>query len=238
MGALTVRTPSERLALTRCGSMSAGRVVRNSKRPVRRARRRRLPSLRLSDLAGDDQLVVVDVDVDVILVHAGQFDLDQVRVVGFADVGPGRPGRGQGRVKARSRTPCSSAALRLDSSNHGTGQPRDIARAAAGRKLCHRGTSCDSDQGAWGTCLDDRRCPGTASGASPDRLVVCAPGPRRRARDCRTTHLDEVPERPDGQAVSNAIAIPAISPSGGRAEEAHHDHLALIGCGRRPGRAD
>src|ERR1700722_2021600 len=133
------------------------------------------------------------------------------------------------------------------SSNSRDGSTRVILRALRRAGSCAIAeTSCDLLSVAWCTCLDGRCCPGTASGASPVRLVACAPGRGWRAHRARdgghrtagTTHLDEVPERPDGQAVSNAVTIPAISPPGGRAEEAHHDHLAPIECGRRPGRAD
>jgi hypothetical protein len=68
-----------------------------------------------------------------------------------------------------------------------------------------------------------------AAYVSTDRaLGVCAPGQRRHARRAadgghgfaRNTHLDEVPERTGRQAVPSAAAIPDISPSGGRADEA------------------
>src|ERR1700722_9129664 len=133
------------------------------------------------------------------------------------------------------------------SSNSRDGSTRGILR------VLRRAGSCAiaeppviriSELGAPASMTDAVRAQPAA--ASPDRLVVCAPGQGWRAHRARdgghrtagTTYLDEVPEGPDGQAVSNAEAIPAMSPSGGRAEEAHHDHLAPIGCGRRPGRAD
>src|ERR1700749_3910685 len=55
--------------------------------------------LGLGDLAGDDQLTVLELDVDLVLVHAGQFGLDHVGVVGFGQVrarNPGHVGQGGG----------------------------------------------------------------------------------------------------------------------------------------------
>src|SRR6201996_1599740 len=55
--------------------------------------------LGLGDLAANDQLAVLKLDVDLVLVHAGQFSLDHVGVVGFGQVcgrNPGHAGQGGG----------------------------------------------------------------------------------------------------------------------------------------------
>jgi len=48
--------------------------------------------LGLGDLAGDDQLPVLELDVYPVPVHCGQVDLDHVGVVGLGHVGERDPG--------------------------------------------------------------------------------------------------------------------------------------------------
>src|SRR4029077_12670063 len=100
--------------------------------------------LRLGDLAGDDQLTIVELDVELVLVHPGELDLDLVAIVGLGYVGqrpPRRvqdlPGR-QGAERHGDQLPHPVVDVfeltgRVD---HGY-----IARALASRKLSHHGTS-------------------------------------------------------------------------------------------------
>jgi hypothetical protein len=70
----------------------AGSVVRNSNRPVRRVRRRRMPgALTLLELAGDGQDAAAGLDLHVVALHARQLSLDDVRIVGLLHIDGGGP---------------------------------------------------------------------------------------------------------------------------------------------------
>jgi len=168
---------------------------------------------------------------------------DMARWAGAKPAGPcpvdhGTGWRSQIRIEATSTVPrqtksrlsylvaqrCARGAGRRPARRCCAAYRRQRRRRVASRPCCHAGAGCGPGPRVWDSGPDP-----AAAYVSTDRaLGVCAPGQGRHARRAadgghgfaRNTHLDEVPERTGRQAVPSAAAIPDISPSGGRADEA------------------
>src|SRR6185503_10039569 len=95
--------------------------------------------LGLGYLAADDQLTVLKLDVDLVLVHAGQFGLDHVGVVGFGQVcgrNPGHVGQG-GRGQAEREVHQLAHAVVDVLELAGRADDHRVPSAAADRERCH-----------------------------------------------------------------------------------------------------